>query len=245
MKLNFLETVAICLLFFLPVVLADMGPKPQMDIAVYENNSSVNDEVFYAKLFYCLGSDSGSGEYGFTLGCYDKIPKEICKKLVRPGTYPEAYDRADGCLWTSSPLYWGGVCERGGCHFGYRVPDKFSLVIFLPNENKTFVSNTVENKNFNSNFRADVKSDGTIELQETTSYWRSDASKNFRDFMLAFVITISLELITALIFISGSKNSKHFLSFCLYCKSHFTTSSMVRLSIILSSIRSTGSYNCV
>jgi hypothetical protein len=207
MWFKFSELILLSLLIFLPTVLADMGPKPQLDIAVYDNNIPVSDSVFYAKLFYCLGSGSASG-WDSTQGCDDRIPKEICPKLDLTTTY----DRENGCLWISSSLFWGGLCKRGNCHFSYRTPDKFLAVIFLPSKNETFVSNIAENKNFNSDFRADLRSDGTLDLVETTSYWKSDASKNLRDFMLAFVITITLELIVALAYFNRAKNRKHLLT---------------------------------
>jgi hypothetical protein len=202
MRFKFSELVIISLLLFLPAILADMGPKPQLDMAVYDNNVPVSDSVFYAKLYACAREGMDMMQ---PTQCDDKIPEYACQKLKLTTTY----DAKNGCLWASSSLFWGGVCERGNCHFGYRTPDKFLAVIYLPSKNETFVSDISDNKNFNSDFRADLRSDGTMELVETTSYWKSDASKNLRDFMLAFVITLTLELMVALAYFSRTMKRKH------------------------------------
>lgn len=128
---------------------------------------------------------------------------EMCGKLIQ-----KIPDNERGCYWTIAPLAWGGNCQNSNCHFNYFLPSEFRLAVYLPSQGKVFLSAKVTRENFRSTFEANLLPDGTINLQETTSFIQSNFAESIRNFIIALVLTLILEIITALIFVSIAKIPK-------------------------------------
>ena len=91
-------------------------------------------------------------------------------------------------------------------------PSEFKLAVFIPSLNKVFVTNEISRTNFNSHYRAQLSSDGYAKISETTPILSSDKISSF---VKAFLITIILELLVSLIFVSVRKLPKKVLAYVL------------------------------
>src|SRR3989344_4084730 len=84
-------------LLLIPVVSADLGPKPTADISITLNGQNVPDNLFYAKMLTC-----------------EKVPNPLhVKDLIAPLNISE-YDAEKDCYWKPAPLAWGG-CQDSNC----------------------------------------------------------------------------------------------------------------------------------
>lgn len=172
-------------------VFADIGPKPSADILVTLNGQNVPDSSFNAKMLTCQKEES-------------KFP---ARDLI-PQLNISEYDSANNCHWRPAQLAWGGNCQNSNCHFNYFLPSQFRLAVYLPSQDKVYLSAEVTRENFRSTFEANLLSDGNINLQETTPFTQSNFARNIRNFFFALILTLILELIVALIFLSIAKISK-------------------------------------
>lgn len=182
------------LIFFLAsgVVYADLGPKPEADIQVTLNGRNVPDSVFNAEMLVCYKE----GQNGFG------------NKEVIPQLNISEYDSANDCYWKPAPLAWSAECRNSSCHFGYMLPSSFKLAVYIPSLDKVFITNEVSRTNFNSEYDAELSSSGSAVIRETTPLVRKD---NITSFVKALIITLILELLTALIFVLASKLTKKML----------------------------------
>jgi hypothetical protein len=187
------------LIFLIPIVSADMGPKPTVDIYVTYNNQKITDSIFYAKMLACVDEKS-------LLQSIGNIKIEI------PQLNISQFDSIKNCYWYPAQLAWGGEYKDSICNFDYFPPEDFKLAFYIPSLNKIFISNEATRNNFHSTFNANLSPDGTVELKETTSFLVSDASKQMKDFILALILTLVVELSTALIYINWNEiNRKRYL----------------------------------
>jgi len=194
MKNKFILFIFAFLIFsILPnFVFADLGPKPSADIHVTLNEQSVQDATFNAKMLICINEDK---EY---------FPED---DLI-PQLNISEYNPTNNCYWKPAEFAWGGNCKNGNCHFNYFLPSEFRLAVYLPSQDKVYLSAEVTRENFRSTFEANLLSDGSITLQETTPFVQSNSAKNIRSFFIALILTLILELLVALIYISSTKISK-------------------------------------
>jgi hypothetical protein len=186
------------LVVFLPKgASADLGPKPSVDIDVVYNQQSISDTNFSARMLWCLSQDQKQ------VGMEDKtIPQlEI-----------NEYDSSKSCYWVPARLAGGGQCSNSSCHFGYMPPSEFKLAVFIPSIDKVFITNEISRTNFNSRYKAELFSDGSAKISETTPVLSSDKVSSFAK---AFPITIILELLVSLIFLSVRKLPKKILTYIL------------------------------
>ena len=175
----------------LPLVSADLGPKPTVDIDVTYIGNKVSDNSFNAKMLGCNQDERLNPER-------DLIPQLNISE----------YDSSKSCYWKPAYLAWGGDCKDSKCHFGYFPPQEFKLAVYVPSLNKVFISNEVSRTNFNSNYKLELNSDGSANIYETTPLLKKDKISSF---IKALIITLILELIVALIFLSIAKIRKKLL----------------------------------
>lgn len=127
---------------------------------------------------------------------------EVCRKLIQ-----KIPDNNGGCYWTIDQSAWGGDCQNSNCSFNYDLPSEFRLAIYLPSQDKVYLSAEVTRKNFRSTFEAELLPDGNINLQETT-HLQTAKNKNIQNFVIALILTLILELVVALIYVSSTKIAK-------------------------------------
>jgi hypothetical protein len=170
---------------------ADIGPKPSAEIHLTLNGKNIPDPAFRATMLTCQ-----KGGEQFPVAFRDLIPQlEI-----------DDFDTARNCSWKPAFLVHGGECRDGVCHFGYFLPDRFRLAVYLPSENAVFKSIEVTRENFNSTFEGELLSGGSMVLNETTPFIKSDIVSNTKTFLIALLITLILELLVARIYVSRTKS---------------------------------------
>jgi len=84
----------------------------------------------------------------------------------------------------------------------------FKFAIYIPDLNKTFVTNEISNPNFEGTYTAELSSDGTARIYNTTPVFTGYKLKSF---IKSFIITIIIELFIAFTYISKKKLSKKIL----------------------------------
>ena len=216
MKKNlFLVAFTIGLAIFSPKnASADLGPKPSTNIEVFYNGQSMSSLVFNVRILSCVSEAEAQREL--------EAWKTIGNTFI-PQLQIETFDSSKNCYWHPEIGVWGdqyGQCKNSICHFGpmeaeydtgsYSVSLKeFKFAVFVPSLNKTFITNSVSNRDFNSTYRAELFSDGSAKITNTTAIFSSDKTHSF---LLAFFITIILELLVSLIFVSIKKLPKRILA---------------------------------
>lgn len=176
---------------------ADIGPKPSADIHVTLNGGNVQDATFESAMLTCEKEDK-------------QFP--VPKSRQIPQLEINEYDSAGDCYWKPAFLAHGGHCRNGICHFSYFLPAKFRLAVFLASEDTVYISTEVTRENFSSTFEADLLSDGSMMLHETTSFGQGDTASNIKLFLIALIITAVLELFVASMFVSKRKLPRNILS---------------------------------
>lgn len=195
-----LLVVFIALVIFLPKsASADLGPKPSVDIDVVYNQQNISDSSFSAKMLSCVPQDFVQSE--------SKYEEDLIPQLKI-----NEYNSSKNCYWFPARLAWGGQCTNSSCNFGYMPPSEFKLAVFIPSINKVFITNEISRTNFNSHYKTELFSDGSAKISETTPVLSSDKVSSFAK---AFSITIILELLVSLIFLSVRKLPKKILIYVL------------------------------
>lgn len=184
-----MKKLLVLFLLLLPVVYADIGPKPSTDIYVNYYGQPV-EEPFYARMLDC-GNDFNRCD----------LPPEECKALNITHTDSE-------CTWTPSPLAWGGSCQNSLCNFHYMLPDRFKLAIHL--NDKVYLTNTVDRTQFKSSYLVEI-TDKAI-LTESSPLFDM---RYVKFFLIAFILTIVIELILASAVIFAFKLKKKTLLYVL------------------------------
>jgi len=213
-KLIPLLIIVSALIIFLPkTASADVGPKPTVDIDVVYNQQSIPDLSFSAKMLSCGPQNAAENQ-----------PKFEENELI-PQLRISEYDSSKNCYWSPTWFAWGGQCSNSSCRFDYFPPDKFKLAVFIPSLNKVFITNEISRTNFNSRYKAELFPDGSAKISETTSV--SDKASSFTKtfitttsgqllpFAGALILTIILELLASLIFVSIRKLPKKILAYVL------------------------------
>jgi hypothetical protein len=194
MKNKFTFLIFILLIFsILPnFVSADSGPKPTVDIDVLYNGNKISDASFSAQMLGCADQDK-----------YYHNPRNLIPQLNI-----SEYDSVNNCYWLPAFLAWGGDCRDSKCHFSYMPPKEFKLAVYIPSLDKVFISNEISRTNFNSNYEVILDSNGSAKISETTPFVRKD---NVISFIKALIITLIIELLVALIYVSRTKLPKKIL----------------------------------
>ena len=161
------------LLLLLPVLTiparADHGPKPLVEVAFPETEG-----LAYAAML------SPYEEYG----PHRKVDKWDDWMHMTPERYREVLEALDG-QW-----YFVGIAEIVSpdtpLRCGYYAPNPFRVLLWLPEEDAWYLSDSLEQYAMDSYFRAEVR-DGTLELRRTGLPWS-------RALLLRMAITLVLEL---------------------------------------------------
>lgn len=183
------------------IVSADLGPKPGVDIDVFYNNKNISNSDFSAVMLGCE-----SKEY---------VQREV--KYERKDLIPQLkineYDQIKNCSWFPEGFAWGERCGDGACRVSLVPPVEFKLAVFIPSLDKVFITNEISRTNFNSKYRAELSSDGSAKILETTPLLAKD---KIYLFIKSFIITIILELIVTIIFVSLLKLPKKIIVYVLF-----------------------------
>ncbi len=172
---------------------ADLGPKPTVHFDVTYNGQPPQDGLFSAKMLACQDKDTPPSR--------DIIPQLNISQ----------YDSQEDCYWMPAEFAWGGQCTSSTCKFTYFPPNEFKLAIYLESQDQVFISEKATRNDYNSNYKANLLPGGSIHLEDVTPFSQSSGLKRIKTFFFALFITLVFELLTALVFVSISKDSKRLL----------------------------------
>ena len=194
-----ITAIMICALM-VPIVYADVAPKPTAEFTIHEEGRVIDDTPVYAVMLTCQPDESLYSPESF------------------PGLNISDYDADMGCYWRPAPSAWGGNCTDGVCHFHYLVPDTFRLAVSTPETGDVYLSDEIERQHFHAQFTADITGDGRIELQDETPFLATSHGKNIVRFLIALFLTISIEIAIGFIYaiVIKKKDKKDILLAILY-----------------------------
>jgi hypothetical protein len=204
--------ILVTVLLLCSLVSADTGPHPTAEFHVTYGGVDVPDAKVYAVILSCEKSAVNLSAEG---SCRS-LSEYMCEKLIQKNL-STILDEG-GCYWTVARFAWPRGFERvdgcrdSRCHFGYDIPHEFRLAVYLPSHDRVFLSAEVTDKNLYSTFEADLLPDGTIAVRETTSFFEDNFGKNIIRFVIALVLTLVIEIITALNMMPIARTNKRFLS---------------------------------
>ena len=197
----FVFFLLISLIIAIPGIHADLGPKPTVNIAVTYLGQAVPDNQFVAQMLECGSGGESLQAQGF-VACIAN--PEICKAF-------DALNFSDAtCHWRRAFFAWGGNCKDGLCTFSYFPPETFRIAVYLPSQHALYVSNVAsrDTSKLNSEFSLDLQQDGSGILRRKLVFW--DLGR-FVSFIPAFILTVIIELIVALIYLGVRKLPKNIL----------------------------------
>jgi len=197
------------------LVFADLGPKPSVQINLSYEGQSLQETPTALMLGGC-GNDKNEQlnlidfenalQEQLNMVSSDSGKTNHFSSWLQDNHFKSAY--FDGTRsWCVAILAWQSGASPTGLRFGYMPPTDFRLLLYAPDLDKWFLSGEVTRTQFDSVFTADLKNDGTIALQETIPVLNvfNPNSAGFRNFWIAFVVTIILELITCAFIIKVKK----------------------------------------
>ena len=129
---------------------ADMGPKPSIQLRFNYDGVPVSD--FNARLLACYPpSDAYSSQDltragdGYFSSLYGRSSKEYASEVKAYNI--SVFDSEQGCYWRPKQFFYSG--------------GEFRIAAFRLGEDRIFVTNPAQPRNFNSVFEVDLHFDGT------------------------------------------------------------------------------------
>lgn len=174
---------------------ADMGPKPEINIYF----EGCENEI-YASLFSDDG-DPSNGAFDGTSGG-TRVPDEIQKAFA---------DYRDYSLSDESQCpveIWIIDDSNNLLHWGYNPPDRYKLVIYLPETEEFIESNVYESFQFKSNYSINLQ-----ERDEQGKLVMHEINESVLDYMLSpeiiinMILTLLVEMGIAYLFSIRGRNS--------------------------------------
>lgn len=179
---------------------ADIGRKPTIDVKVLYDNKEISDSIFYGKMLACFSESYIKGEDQFKLSKYTAVQLNV-----------SIHDSNRNCTWAPTERAWVLPCEDSECSFGYNPPVEFKIAIYIPSLDKVFISENITRTKIYSAYELSINSDGSTKIVETTYTAKT------KSFLQALVMTLILELITALIIFRLFKINKKFIKRLIVC----------------------------
>lgn len=194
MQTRMLATVLVLMILIPTIVKADIGPKPVMDIYVKQAGEPLKDNQFYAQLLACDNEAAVEIEWHYT-------HPPVAKLLIKE------YDAARDCWWYTDRLAWGGKCTEGKCTFTYMVPSPFKLAVYLPSEDKVYLSGATSRKGtgMDTVLEANLLPSGGIETKVSPL---QVTSRRQSQFIFAVVLTLIIELLAAWLYLKNRIEDK-------------------------------------
>ncbi|MHB1416243.1 MAG: hypothetical protein ACYC1C_13425 [Chloroflexota bacterium] len=166
---------------------ADVGPKPDITVAISHEGQPLAYDSFRAAVLSCEDGDR------LTLRYADWGMPAV------PGL--ERLDLSDpsGCRWG-----YPGVpvsareADGGGVRFSYMVPSRFRLAVYLPMSGQTFLTPPVDRRTLRATFQVDLGADGTATIASGPQpFWETDWRWDLS--LVALPLTLGIELLVVLL----------------------------------------------
>jgi hypothetical protein len=148
-------------------------------------------------------------------------------------------DKSNGCYWIPDGISWSDACVNSICKFGYFQPPEFKLLVYIPSEDKVYLSNIIERKNFYSTFDANIDETENMIIEDATSFGKSDFVRALPKFFTALLITLIIELLITWSFVAFSNMPRKAFLWVVYA--NIITLPLLWFAVVLSR----SSYNNV
>jgi len=215
MKIKLVMLVLMLLsLISLPILVsADMFTPASMNVDVTLDEEKITEDSPKAMLLFCLEKNSKSNySYDNTYSHYLEFISTIPKLVI------DEFNEKGKCYWQPSMLAGSGyksstfsaslVFSPGS----ELVKSNFKLAIYLPTQDKIYMSPETSRDSFRSSYQANLlSSNGTIEMKDITTFWKTPRAHEIKNLIFALVLTQIIELLVALIYLSSNKLSKKIL----------------------------------
>jgi hypothetical protein len=130
-------------------VRADAGPKPSLTLRLYLDGQPLNTADAQVRLLSCLSRD--------------ETPYGSDKPL--PGLDRLDLGDPSGCLWRDPGAMVRGGCSNGVCSFSGMLPQRFRAAVYLPAQDRLYVTGAALRQAMHERFAAELQVDGTAVLR--------------------------------------------------------------------------------
>lgn len=189
--------IILILLVFMPSIsIADMGPKPSVNIKV--NNLKENQEVYIT----LLSKEESTGPFSkdTELQSHEDYLEEGFNKF-------KSIEDKDGYYFLGNLDLLKG---NGTYSWSYYPPQDFKIALYFPEQNLVLISKPYSRYAFNSNFKLNYKD---MDLKDEVYYFDNeisitkvrDINKEIKSFLLRLVLTIIIEYLVALAMFTPTK----------------------------------------
>ena len=184
---SIIALIILLLIMFQPITAyADMGPKP----CIYVKFENIGNRTVYAS-FYAL--DGGPSPVSY--GDWEEVPEEIQKVFLDYSVTEEARFVED--IWIINE-------EKSIMECGYMPPDKYKLVVYIPEENEILESDFYTRDRFEEKYITDIsQTDEKLILKEEEYNYSGDVLAA----ILRVILTVIIELAIAFLFMIRGKKS--------------------------------------
>ena len=210
-KLAMLVLMLLSLISLPILVFADMFTPASMNVDVTLDGKKITEDSPRAMLLFCLEKNSKLDDSYYN-GYYSDFFSTVPKLVI------DEYSEKDKCYWQPSILANSGYKNSS---FSARlvlppgselVKSNFKLAVYLPTQDKIYISPETTRDSFRSSYQANLlSSNRTIEIKDTTTFWKTPQAHEIKNLIFALVLTQIIELLVALIYLSSNKLSKKIL----------------------------------
>lgn len=212
--------ILLILLVLMPsTAMADMGPKPSVNIEV--NNLKENQEVYIT----LLSKEESTGPFSkdTELQSHEDYLEEGFNKF-------KSIKDKDGYYFLGNLDLLKG---NGTYSWSYYPPQDFKIALYFPEQNLVLISKPYSRYAFNSNFKLNYKD---MDLKDEVYYFDNeisikkvrDINKEIKSFILRLVLTIIIEYLVALAMFKPTKYQTK-----LIIKTNIFTQVLLNLAISL------------
>jgi hypothetical protein len=142
--------LGVCLLAPLDTVYADVGPKPTLKIRIERDGQPLVAAGVQARLLTCEESGGEIRQRDDPLPLLDQLD------LQDPS----------GCVWHEPPFFiYGGAVTDGACTFSGGIPDRWRLAVYVPGEERIYLTDVSERSAMHEEYVVELLADGTGQLR--------------------------------------------------------------------------------
>lgn len=166
-KLTIITIVLVSLLFVQSFVIADGGSRSTRSFSVTYEGQPIKDNEFYAAYFRCVKD----------VPSYEDLNSRNSKPFQKLGPLRfvnGGYDADRNCYWVVSGIIGDqGTCKDSKCDFGVYGSPEFKFGVYLPDENRVFLSNEVIHKRaYYNTYKVNLQENGDIIVKDTTAFYK-------------------------------------------------------------------------
>ena len=189
----YLSSFLIIFPFFTNIALADMGPKPSVDI----DFKGLEGETYYVTL---ISKEESTGPYS-----KDKEISDLDMDKINGFNKFKESDDKDGYFFLG---YLNLLNGNDNFSWGYYPPRTFKLKLYFPNRNLVLTSHPMKQYAFNSHYTADFSKKNLDNFDKTDNIYMKNGkdinlyksyshAKAIISLLMRIIVTISIEILIA------------------------------------------------